>query len=106
MPNKDRRAKNIFGTKDKPRFAVYRSLKNMYVQIIDDELGKTIVATSTIKEKSSKNNIETAKKIGLEIGKKALAAGVKKVVFDRRERLFHGRLKAIADGAREAGLEF
>lgn len=97
---------NIFGTKERPRLAVYRSLSNIYAQIIDDVAGKTLVAASTLKGKDKKNNTETAKKVGLEIGEKAVAAGISKVVFDRRERLYHGRLKALADGAREAGLKF
>ena len=101
-----RRAKGILGTKVRPRLAVYRSLKNIYAQIIDDEAGHTLVSCSTIKQKNVKNNIATASKIGEELGKKAVAAGIKSVVFDRRERLYHGRLKALADAARSAGLKF
>lgn len=106
MARQNRRAKKVYGTKERPRFAVFRSLKNIYTQIINDEEGKTIVSASTVKEKGFKNNVETAKKVGKEIGAKAVKAGIKAVVFDRRERLFHGKVKAVADGARAAGLKF
>jgi len=106
MARKNRRAAGVFGTQERPRLCVFRSLRNISAQIIDDEKGRTLAAASTIKMKDVKNNIATAKQIGLELGKKAVKAGIKKVVFDRRARLFHGRLAALADGAREAGLEF
>ena len=77
MVRKDRRAKNVFGTKDKPRLAVKRSLKNIYAQIINDEESRTIAFCSTIKEKGAKGNVSAAKKIGLEIAKKAKEAGIK-----------------------------
>jgi large subunit ribosomal protein L18 len=106
MARENRRAKGIFGVSERPRLAVYRSLHYIYAQIIDDEKGKTLVAVSSQKEKNAKNNVETAKKVGLLLGKKAAEAGIKQVVFDRRERLYHGRLKALADGVREAGVKF
>lgn len=101
--------KYIKGTAETPRLNVFRSLSNIYAQIIDDESGKTIVAASTI-EKGSKEanggNIEAAKVVGKAIAEKALAKGVKTVVFDRGGYLYHGRVKALAEAAREAGLEF
>ncbi len=106
MARGNRRANGVFGTKERPRLAVFRSLQNIYAQIIDDEAGKTLVAVSTIKDKKLKNNVAAARLIGAELGKKAVELGLSKVVFDRRERLFHGRLKALADAAREAGLKF
>jgi len=96
----------VFGTTARPRLAVRRTLRNLHAQIIDDDQGKTLVAVSTSKEKSFKNNVVTARKMGQELGKKAVAAGIRSVVFDRRERLYHGRLKAFAEAAREAGLQF
>jgi large subunit ribosomal protein L18 len=106
MARENRRAKGIYGTTERPRLAVCRSLRNLQAQIIDDEQGRTLVAVSTMQEKNLKNNIETAKKMGALLGKKAVEAGILKVVFDRRERLYHGRLKAFADAARESGLQF
>ncbi len=106
MARENRRAKGVFGTTVRPRLAVCRSLKNLHAQIIDDEQGRTLVAVSTTQEKALKNNVETARIMGQKLGKKAVDAGITKVVFDRRERLYHGRLKAFADAAREAGLQF
>ncbi|PCI37001.1 MAG: 50S ribosomal protein L18 [Elusimicrobia bacterium] len=94
-----------------PRLSVHRSLKAFYAQVIDDVNGKTLVsATSTSKDvrgdrKSSKNT-DDAKKVGKLIAEKALKAGIEKVVFDRGGRLYHGRVKALAEAAREAGLKF
>jgi len=93
------------------RLSVFRSSKQIYAQIIDDAAGKTLVAASTI-EKDIRAGLKTgadtdaAKTIGKLIGERALAAGVTKVVFDRGAYLYHGRVKALADGAREAGLDF
>ena len=103
--------KKISGTKDKPRLNVYRSLTNVYVQIIDDTKGKTLVAASSLDTdlKSSLKtggNVEAAKAVGVLIAKKAKAKKIKKVVFDRGGYIYHGRVKALADAAREAGLEF
>jgi len=94
---------------DKLRMSVHRSCKNLYVQIIDDVKGHTIVSSSTLDKKlglSGKNNIESASKIGNDIAKKAEIAGVKEVYFDRGGFLFHGKIKALADSARAAGLKF
>ncbi len=101
----------IQGTSDCPRLAVYRSLKHIYAQIIDDTKGVTLAASSTkSKELAEKlahgGNVEAAKIVGEDIAKKAIKAGIKDVVFDRGGFLFHGRVQALADAAREAGLNF
>ena len=101
----------ISGTADRPRLNVYRSLNNIYAQIIDDVNGKTLVACST-KEKAvaeqlgDKTKVEQAKIVGIELAKKALAKGIEEVVFDRGGYVYHGRVKALAEAAREAGLKF
>jgi large subunit ribosomal protein L18 len=104
----------IRGTASRPRLSIFRSSKNIYAQIIDDSKGVTLVAASTkdkglsakIKGKSGGGNKEAAKLVGLEVAKKAKAAGIKKIVFDRGGYLYHGRVKALAEAAREGGLEF
>ena len=100
---------NIVGTAERPRLSVYRSANNIFVQIIDDQAGVTLVSASTI-EKASKisqgGNIEAAKKVGEAIAKKALAKGIDTVVFDRSGYIYTGRIKELADAAREAGLKF
>ena len=103
--------KKVRGIPERPRLSVYRSLNHMYAQIIDDSQGNTIMAASTLdkelaSEKGHKGNVTMAKKVGKLIAKKAIEKGMKKVVFDRSGYLYHGRVKALADGAREAGLEF
>lgn len=98
--------KNLSGTKELPRLNVFRSNTNMYAQIIDDGSGKTLVSTSSLELKLDKNNIETAKKVGESIAKKAKDAKITEVVFDRSGYLYHGRIKALAEAAREAGLKF
>ena len=101
--------KKIAGTAQRPRLSVYRSLKNIFVQIIDDVTGNTLVSASTI-EKNAKvengSNIEAAKKVGESIAKKALDKGITTVVFDRAGYIYTGRVKALADAARESGLQF
>ena len=101
--------KKIAGTAQRPRLSVYRSSKNIFVQIIDDVTGNTLVSASTI-EKNAKiengSNIEAAKKVGESIAKKALDKGITTVVFDRSGYIYTGRVKALADAAREAGLQF
>ena len=98
----------IFGTSECPRLCVFRSNTNIYAQIIDDENGVTLVSASSLdKELNLKNNnIETATKVGASLAKKAKKAGIKTVVFDRGGYLYHGRVKALAEAARENGLEF
>ncbi len=105
--------KKIFGTASKPRLAFYRSLNAIYAQIIDDEKGHTLVSASTIDKdyvakfgKRGGKSIEDAKKLGQFIAEKAFAKGIKDVVFDRGGFLYHGKVKAFADAAREAGLNF
>jgi large subunit ribosomal protein L18 len=95
----------LSGTTERPRLNVYRSLNNIYAQVIDDQTGQTLVSASTIKLKSG-GNIAAAKEIGKAVAEKAVEKGIKKVVFDRGGYLYHGRIKALADAAREAGLEF
>ena len=99
----------INGTKDIPRLNVFRSSKNITVQIIDDEAGNTLVSASSMDKDlklTNGGNVEAAKKVGESIAKKAKKAGITKVVFDRGGYLYHGRVKALAESARENGLEF
>ena len=97
---------SVTGTPERPRLAVFRSINHVYAQLIDDAAARTLAAASTVELKSKKNGMEEAAKVGKEIAAKAKAAGVKTVVFDRGGFLYHGRIKALADAAREAGLEF
>ena len=103
--------KKISGTQEKPRLCVFRSTKHIYAQIIDDTKGHTLVAASSVEpafksKYSNGGNVDTAKEVGKMIGEKALAKGIKNVVFDRGGYLYHGRVAALAEGARESGLEF
>ena len=103
--------KTIHGTAERPRMAVTRSLNNMYVQIIDDVLGVTMLGISTLgpdmKSKAvSDGKKGTSKELGKLVAEKAKEKGITKVVFDRSGHMYHGRVKAVADGAREGGLEF
>lgn len=95
----------ISGTPERPRMSVFRSNKGIYVQLIDDLAGRTLVASSS-KGKEGGTKTEVAAKVGADIAKKALESGIKEVVFDRNGYLFHGRVKSLADAAREAGLKF
>ena len=110
--NKHRRIRSrLAGTPEKPRLAVFRSNNHMYAQVIDDEAGNTIVSASTVQEDVKKgldktNNVEAAKKLGEVIAKKALDNGIKTVVFDRGGYIYQGKVKALAEAAREAGLDF
>lgn len=106
---KRRVRKNIFGSAAKPRLSVYRSNKDIYAQLIDDTTGKTLAFASSREkevagEKGTKSEISTI--VGKKIAEKAKAAGIETVVFDRNGFVYHGRVKALADGAREAGLKF
>jgi large subunit ribosomal protein L18 len=101
----------ISGTPERPRLAVFRSNRHIYAQVIDDVSGTTLVAASTLSPElrdvlDYTGNIDAAQKVGELIAKKAQEKGISKVVFDRGGNLFHGRVKALAEGAREAGLEF
>ena len=103
--------KNLAGTEVKPRLNVFRSLKGIYAQVIDDTKGITLVAASTLdeavkSEMAGKSKTEVAKLVGQAVGKKAVEAGISEVVFDRAGYKYHGRVAALADGAREAGLKF
>lgn len=103
--------KRISGTADCPRLAVYRSLNHMYAQLVDDTKGVTLVSASTLDgsvkaDIDNSGNIDAAKKVGELLAKRALDNGIRSVVFDRGGNIYHGRIKAVADGAREAGLEF
>ena len=103
--------KKVSGTPDNPRLSVFRSNKHIYAQIIDDVQGNTLVAASTLEmplkgELAYTGNIEAAKEVGRLVAEKALAKGIKTVKFDRGGYLYHGRVAALAEGAREAGLEF
>lgn len=103
--------KKISGTNERPRLSVFRSLNHIYAQIVDDTTGKTLVSASTLDKefkevKVNKSNIEFAKKVGAMIAEKALNKGIQKVVFDRAGYRYHGCIKALADAAREKGLQF
>lgn len=98
--------KKISGSAERPRVAVFRSNTQIYAQIIDDAAGKTLVAASSLELKSKGNKTEIATQVGKALAAKAKDAGLANVVFDRGGYLFHGRVKALADGAREGGLNF
>ena len=98
----------IFGTAQKPRLCVFRSLKNIYAQVIDDQSGKTLASASSLDKEFNQygGNKEAAKLVGQAVAKAALDKGITEVVFDRGGYIFHGRVQELAEGAREAGLKF
>ncbi len=99
--------KSMEGTTLRPRLSVFRSNKAIYAQIIDDSKGHTVAAASSAElDKKTKLNLETSKSVGKKVAEKALASGVKEIVFDRNGYLYHGNVKALAEGAREGGLKF
>jgi large subunit ribosomal protein L18 len=106
--------RRVTGTVERPRLTVFRSVSHMYVQVVDDMSGRTIASASTVEpavkgalpKKASGGNVAGAKAIGKAIAERLIGQGVKRVVFDRNGFLYHGRVKAVADAAREAGLEF
>jgi large subunit ribosomal protein L18 len=103
--------KKVTGSVERPRLCVFRSTKHIYAQIIEDETGKTLATASTVAKAAGDSvkysgNVEAAKVIGKKIAEQALAKDIKQVVFDRNGFLYHGRVKALADAAREAGLTF
>jgi large subunit ribosomal protein L18 len=111
LKRKKRIRKKLIGSADRPRLCVFRSAKHIYAQVIDDSIGKTLVAASStekaVREKSgTKNKVSDANAVGQMVGQRAIEKGFKKVVFDRNGFLYHGRIKAVSDGAREAGLKF
>lgn len=106
---KKRIRKIVLGTPDRPRLTVFRSNKDIYVQLIDDQNGKTLVAAASNEKDvatDKTNKIEQAKLVGKRIAEKAVAAGIESVVFDRNGYLYHGRVKSLAEAAREGGLKF
>jgi large subunit ribosomal protein L18 len=108
---KKRIRKKIFGVAERPRLSVFRSAKHIYAQLIDDSIGSTIMTVSTLNKDVRERakglkKTEAAKVVGQIVAGKALEKGVKKIVFDRNGFIYHGRVKALAEGAREAGLEF
>lgn len=98
----------VFGTAQKPRLCVFRSLKNIYAQVIDDEKGTTLASASSLGKEFAQygGNAAAAKLVGEAVAKAALEKGITEVVFDRGGYIFHGRVQALAEGAREAGLKF
>jgi large subunit ribosomal protein L18 len=99
--------RKLTGTTERPRLSVHRSLNHIYAQVVDDQTGQTLASASTLALKTKTGgNVAAAKEIGKAIAESAVKKGVKKVVFDRGGYLYHGRIKALADAAREAGLEF
>ena len=98
----------ISGTAERPRLSVFRSENHIYAQVIDDVAGNTLVSASTVEKsfEGSGSNIEAAKKIGALVAERALQKGIEEVVFDRGGYIYHGRVQALAEGAREAGLKF
>jgi large subunit ribosomal protein L18 len=106
-----RTRRKVFGTAVRPRLSVYRAQRHMYAQLVDDVAGKTLVSVSSLMEDLKKTlktgaNVEAAQKVGQAIGEKAKALKIEQEVFDRGGRAYHGRIKAVADGARAAGLIF
>ena len=99
---------HISGTAERPRLDVFRSAKHIYAQVIDDVKGNTLVSASSVEKDFEGNggNVEAAKKIGSKIAERALAKGIEEVVFDRGGYIYHGRVKALAEAAREGGLKF
>jgi large subunit ribosomal protein L18 len=111
MKRQERVRRKIRGTQERPRLCIFRSAKHIYAQIIEDTTGKTLVAASTVAPTTAEGvkytgNVEAAKAVGAAIAKKALEQNIQQVVFDRNGFLYHGRVKALADAAREAGLAF
>lgn len=110
LKRKKRVRKNIQGTEERPRLSVFRSTRNIYAQIVVDSEGKTLVQVSSlspeIRKEASPSKVATAQKVGTLLAQKALEKGIKRVVFDRNGFLYHGRVKAVSEAARSAGLEF
>jgi large subunit ribosomal protein L18 len=100
--------KKVYGTPERPRMTVFRSNKHIYIQVIDDTKGQTLVSVSSLEKElaSVKNTVGDAEKVGLAAGERLKKANILKVVFDRNGYLYHGVVKAVADGARKAGIEF
>jgi large subunit ribosomal protein L18 len=104
---KKRIRKKIFGTQERPRMSIYRSEKHVYVQVIDDSVGKTLVSISSFeKGRHGKSNKEACTELGKELAGRCKAKSIESVVFDKNGFTYHGRIKALADGARDGGLQF
>ena len=111
LKRKKRIRKNLIGTGNRPRLCVFRSARHIYAQVVDDSRGQTLAAASSMEKDvrenpESKNKVTAANNVGKIIGQRAIEKGLKKVVFDRNGFLYHGRIKAVSEGAREVGLEF
>lgn len=111
LKRKKRIRKKIYGTPQRPRLSVFRSAKHIYAQVVDDTAGRTLAAASTMDKNALsgskfENKVEAAKFVGKLIGERAVEKGIKEVVFDRNGFLYHGRVKSLSEGAREAGLVF
>ncbi len=98
--------KKVIGTAERPRLCVFRSSKHIFVQLIDDQVGNTLASASSLGSQDKLSGKDAAKKVGVELAKKALSKGIQNVVFDRNGFVYHGRVEAVAVGAREAGLKF
>ena len=96
----------VSGTSEKPRLSVFKSNKAIYAQIIDDTTGRTLTAASSSETGNKGVNVEVSKGVGKKLAEKALASGIERIVFDRNGYIYHGKIKALADGAREGGLKF
>ena len=105
LKRKARIRKKLFGTSERPRLAVFKSRTNIYIQAIDDEAGKTLFSTSSLKLKEKNKPTEVAEKVGQDLGKKLIQKKIQKAVFDRGGYIYHGRVKAVAEGVRKAGLQ-
>jgi len=103
---RDRVREKVRGTDRRPRLSIFRSNKYLYVQVISDESGRTLVADSTLKDLGPGITVEKAKTLGSRVAERCKQAGIRRVVFDRNGYQYHGRIQALADAAREAGLEF
>jgi large subunit ribosomal protein L18 len=103
---KNRVRAKVFGTGIRPRLSIFRANSHIYGQIINDEIGETLISGSSLKLKMKGKKVDIAKEVGKDLAKKALGKGIKQVVFDRGGNAYHGRIKALAEGAREGGLIF
>ncbi len=106
LKKKLRIRKKVQGSSDRPRLCIFKSAKHIYASLIDDNNGKTLLSFSSLNIEEKLNGVDMAKKVGNELAKKAVASKVSAVVFDRNGFIYHGRVKSLADGAREGGLNF
>lgn len=106
LKKKLRIRKKVTGTAERPRLCIYKSAKHIYASLVDDTASKTLMSFSSLNVKDELNGVDMAKKVGIEIAKKAVSGKISSVVFDRNGFIYHGRVKSLADGAREGGLNF